>query len=66
MWHVSEALEKEVLWGSWGRATFQMLGMTEAGHGGCGGVEKAGEEAGSTQEGSGSQTHLSTRGLLGS
>lgn len=46
MWHVSEALEKEVLWGSWGRATFQMLGMTEAGHGGCGGVEKAGEEEG--------------------
>lgn len=25
---------------------FQMLGMTEAGHGGCGGVGKAGEEVG--------------------
>lgn len=43
-----------------------MLGMTEEGHGGCGGVGKAEEEVGSTQEGSGSQTHLSTRGLLGS
>lgn len=30
IWHVSEAPEKEVLWGSWGRAAFQMPGMTEA------------------------------------
>lgn len=36
MWCVSEATEKEVLWGSWGRAMFQMLGVTEAGCGGCG------------------------------
>lgn len=66
IWYVSEASEKEVLWGSWGRAAFQMPGMTKAGHGGCGGVGKAGEEVGSTREASGSQTHLSTRGLLGS